>query len=110
MKSSIRVISSIDTINQIAVNVPHQPIRPSGQRKVYVTGWVFDGLLNNLVEEVFVCIGKCAFKAVYRQDRADVAKHYRNPFILQCGFFCNIPVDAFLDGENIVAIKVVVSN
>lgn len=110
MKSSIRVISSIDTINQIAVNVPHQPIRPSGQRKVYVTGWVFDGLLNNLVEEVFVCIGKCAFKAVYRQDRADVAKHYRNPLILQCGFFCNIPVDAFLDGENIVSIKVVVSN
>ena len=111
MKYRIRIFSSIDTINQIAVNVPHQPIRPlSGQRKVYVTGWAFDGVLNNLVDEVFVCIGKCEFKAVYRLDRADVAKHYRNPLILQCGFFCNIPVDAFLAGENIVSIKVVVSN
>ena len=110
-KHKIRVFSSIDTINQTTVNVPHQPIRPlSGQRKVSVTGWVFDGVLNNLVEEVFVCIGKCAFKAVYRLDRADVAKHFRNPLLLQCGFFCNIPVDAFLDGENIVSIKVVVGN
>ena len=109
-KNKIRIISSIDKVNQVVVKVPDQSICPTpGQRKINVTGWAFDGVLNKLVDEIFVCIGKSEFKAVNELDRADVAKHYRNPSMQHTGFMCNIPVHAFLDGSNIVSLKIVVN-
>jgi glycosyltransferase involved in cell wall biosynthesis len=97
----------IDSIDGRAVTDLNGVLEIKAQMSVTLGGWAIDSESGNLADEVYICIGENQCRAVYGHRRPDVARHFRNPGILNSGFTCKAPVHLFKDGENEIILKTI---
>jgi GT2 family glycosyltransferase len=101
---------NIDTINGQAVRNSETAVSfGCRQSHISVAGWAMDGFHKAPADEVYVCIGGKEYRTTYGTSRPDVARHFNKSDLLNCGFCCNVPIEAFLESRNSISIKTISS-
>lgn len=79
----------------------------TGKNHIVVSGWTIDSVLKMPVDEAYVCIERNEYKASFGINRTDVALHFNEPALQNCGFSSIVPIDAFVEGINNISIKTI---
>jgi hypothetical protein len=105
--------SAIDTIDGTLLSNQSSPhIISSSQQTITITGWAVDKPRNDLAFAVFINVdGTTDIPAVYGIfQRPDIASAFKNPRLVDSGFWASFSTSVFGKGEHTIRLKIVSSD
>jgi hypothetical protein len=107
--TSVSPISTKMAVDEVRIGPCSEvvPIAATHGDIVHLRGWAIDEPACSLAHAVYAVLGSSVFRADYGQARPDVASHYRDDHLINCGFALDIPVNDIPPGRYTIKLRVI---
>jgi len=97
----------LDEMNEKSVDFPNLEEVTVEEEMLTLRGWAIDKSTYKPATGVYICIDDKDYTTLYGYKREDIAKHFQNESLENCGFYTRIPKANLKEGTHEMTFKVI---
>lgn len=97
----------VDEMNEKSVDLPNLKIVTVEEEMLTLRGWAIDKSNYNPAAGVYISIDGQDYPTLYGHKREDIAKHFQNEKLENCGFYTRIHKSKLKEGNHELTFKVI---